>query len=189
MLWLVLRWVLQEQTYTPALFPPCWVTPQPYRAHKVQRLNPGIKRSAPVPCILKRNVSMSPMEEWWLFLSDRGIPLGTEDHFCRPALSMFFFDLSFQYDLFHSSTWKNMLRVIPAACTAKSITIRIEQGSISCPNTDDKEVHTNSVPDFHYLWKWQSKYIQDRQVIPKEPQAPSARTGWDWNKYSGDPKL
>lgn len=132
---------------------------------------------------------MSPMEEWWLFLSDRGIPLGTEDQFCRPALSTFFFDLSFQYDSFHSSTWKNMLRVIPAACTVKSITIRIKQGSISCPNTDDKETHTNSVPDFHYLWKWHSKYIQDRQVIPKEPRPPSARTGWDWNKSSGDPKL
>lgn len=50
-------------------------------------------------------------------------------------------------------------------------------------------MHTNYVPEFYCLWKWQSKSIQDSQVIPKQPQNPNARTGWDLNKSSGDPKL
>lgn len=50
-------------------------------------------------------------------------------------------------------------------------------------------MHTNSIPELHYLWKWQSKSTQDSQVTPKEPQAPNARTGLDSNTSHGHPKL
>lgn len=176
--------ILQEQTHAcsvPPLLTHCTDLQSTYKS----RTNPGVRRSAPVPYILKRNLLVPPMKEWWLYFSDRMIPVGAEDHFCWQALSMFFSNLSSQYDSFHSSTWKNMLRVISSACTAKSITILIDQGSISCPNTDNKEVHTNSVPDLLSLEMTKQIY-PGQPTIPTETQAPSARTGWGLNTASGN---
>lgn len=65
LLWLVLRMVLlQEQAYTPAL---CSLSAESYRQLTThtnpRRMNASVRRSAPVPGSLKRNLFMSPMKE------------------------------------------------------------------------------------------------------------------------------
>lgn len=66
LLWLVLRTVPQEQAYMLAQFSLSADSYHQLTKHiKLRRMNASVRRSAPVPSSLKRNLFMPPMKELW----------------------------------------------------------------------------------------------------------------------------
>lgn len=141
LLWLVLRTVIQEQADMPAQ---CSFSADSYhqltKHIKLRRMNASVRRSAPVPSNLKKKLVYATYERAVTHsFSDGMIPLGslllanTEHIFLQFIFPVWFIPrihLEKHAQHHHNS------------CTAKSITILIDHGFISCPNTDNKELHT-----------------------------------------------
>lgn len=177
LLWLVLRAVVQEQAYilhARTALPLCWLIPLTYKTHKIEKNE--CKCQEICPC------SQQPKKELVYDTYDRAVTHSFSDGMI-PLGSLLLANIEHIFLQFIFPVWfiphihlEKHAQHHHNICTAKSITILIDHGFVSCSNTDNKELHTNSVPELYCLRKWQSKSIQDNETNPKEspqPQMPA----------------
>lgn len=177
LLWLVLRAVVQEQAYilhARTALPLCWLIPPTYKTHKIEKNE--CKCQEICPC------SQQPKKELVYDTYDRAVTHSFSDGMI-PLGSLLLANIEHIFLQFIFPVWfiphihlEKHAQHHHNSCTAKSITILIDHGFVSCSNTDNKFC------PWALLSQEMTKQIHPGQwnQSKREPQAPNASMDKIW---------
>lgn len=125
------------------MLPLCWVILPTYKTHKIKKNECKCQEICPCSWQSKKELVYVTYERAVTrFFSDGVIPLGS---LLLASIKHIFLQFVFPVWFIPLTHLEKHAQGHPNCCTAKPITILIEQGSISCPNTDNKELHTRCI--------------------------------------------